>query len=72
MLFRSFDPSVYTLAQEIAPGRFLPTPTHLFIRLLHEKVSSTANLHMLDYNQSANMFHDSACFTRASHRTSTP
>lgn len=28
---------VYTLAKDIAPGKFIPTPTHAFIRLLHEK-----------------------------------
>lgn len=29
--------SVFTLAQELAPGRFRPTLTHSFIRLLAEK-----------------------------------
>jgi NAD-dependent histone deacetylase SIR2 len=29
--------TVYTLARDIAPGKFIPTPTHAFIRLLHEK-----------------------------------
>jgi NAD-dependent histone deacetylase SIR2 len=28
---------VYTLAKDVAPGKFVPTPTHAFIRLLHEK-----------------------------------
>ena len=28
---------VYTLAHELAPGRFRPTPTHAFIRLLAER-----------------------------------
>lgn len=27
----------YTLARDIAPGKFIPTPTHAFIKLLHEK-----------------------------------
>ena len=71
-LHRSIVPSVYTLAQEIAPGRFLPTPAHLFIRLLHEKVSGTANLHMFDSNQIVNKFDYSAYYTLASHRTSIP
>ena len=29
--------SVYTLAHELAPGRYRPTPTHSFIRLLSDK-----------------------------------
>lgn len=29
--------SVYTLAQELLPGRFRPTLTHSFVRLLAEK-----------------------------------
>ncbi|PVG02141.1 SIR2-domain-containing protein [Serendipita vermifera] len=29
--------TVYTLARDIAPGKFIPTPTHAFIKLLHEK-----------------------------------
>ena len=32
----SLSPSVYTLAHELLPGRFRPTPTHSFIRLLHD------------------------------------
>jgi NAD-dependent histone deacetylase SIR2 len=32
-----FFHAVYTLASDIAPGRFIPTPAHAFIRLLHEK-----------------------------------
>lgn len=27
----------YTLARDIAPGKFIPTPTHAFIRLLYEQ-----------------------------------
>ncbi|KIJ54240.1 hypothetical protein M422DRAFT_221776 [Sphaerobolus stellatus SS14] len=29
--------SIYTLAHELAPGKYRPTKTHSFIRLLHEK-----------------------------------
>ena len=72
ILFRSLVSSVYTLAQEIAPGRFLPTPAHLFIRLLHEKVSGTAKIPMLDSNQIVNKFLYSVYCTLASHRTSIP
>lgn len=35
--FRSNPLPFYTLAHELAPGRYRPTKTHSFIRLLHEK-----------------------------------
>ncbi|KAG8805066.1 Sir2 histone deacetylase Hst2, partial [Serendipita sp. 399] len=35
--FRDNPQPFYTLARDIAPGKFIPTPTHAFIRLLHEK-----------------------------------
>ncbi|KAG8825862.1 Sir2 histone deacetylase Hst2, partial [Serendipita sp. 401] len=37
MYFRGNPRPFYTLARDIAPGKFIPTPTHAFIRLLHEK-----------------------------------
>ncbi|GJJ13181.1 hypothetical protein Clacol_007432 [Clathrus columnatus] len=35
--FKSNPLPFYTLAHELAPGRYRPTKTHSFIRLLHEK-----------------------------------
>ena len=35
--FREKPAPFYRLCQELWPGRYAPTPTHRFIRLLHEK-----------------------------------
>jgi len=35
--FRENPRPFYDLAKELFPGRFRPTPTHFFIRMLHEK-----------------------------------
>lgn len=35
--FRSNPVPFYTLAHELYPGKFRPTPAHSFVRLLHEK-----------------------------------
>merc|ERR1712019_293645 len=35
--FRSKPHAFYELAREMWPGNFQPTPTHYFIRLLHDK-----------------------------------
>ena len=35
--FKARPSAFYHLARELFPGTFAPTPTHYFIRLLHEK-----------------------------------
>jgi NAD-dependent SIR2 family protein deacetylase len=35
--FRENPAPFYQLAKELFPGQYKPTPTHLFIRLLHDK-----------------------------------
>ena len=38
--FRENPAPFYLLARELFPGQYLPTPTHYFLRLLHEKGQS--------------------------------
>lgn len=51
-IYLANNPPVYTLARELFPGKYRPTPTHSFVKVLHKrkllKMCFTQNIDTLE------------------------